>query len=240
MSQNIESRTISEANLQEKYIERGNVVLRQEMKSLTPKCDANCAIIFFSILCILFLFFGVPILIAATKIVEFSLDYTNCISDDKGYCTLNFSLDKTIPQPVFLYYEINNFYMNHRDFVKSRSFPQLRGDIHVDSSNNSKCEGARYIHEIFDNDTSRYFTYTGHPLKGDDYANPCGLIAKSFFNDSEYTLVNSKNFSIDIDDTDIANEYDRKYMFKRHQDSALKQWMDVENRKNIPVVNKYF
>jgi hypothetical protein len=231
MSQNVESRTLSEANLQEKYIERGNIILRQEMRSLTPKCDANCAIIFFSTLSIIFFLFGVPILVAANKIVDFSLDYTNCISDEKGYCTLNFTLSKTIPQPVFLYYEINNFYMNHRDFVKSRSFPQLRGDIHVDSSNNSKCEGARYIHEIFDNDTSKYFTYMGNPLKGDDYANPCGLIAKSFFNDSEYTLTKSDNCSIKIDDSDIANEYDRKYMFKRHQDSAMKQWMDVEDRK---------
>lgn len=35
---------------------------------------------------------------------------------------------------------------------------------------------------MFDNDTSRYKSYTGYPLKADDIANPCGLIAKNFFN----------------------------------------------------------
>ena len=36
--------------------------------------------------------------------------------------------------------------------------------------------------EMFENDTSRYKTFTGSPLKNDSFANPCGLIAKAFFN----------------------------------------------------------
>ena len=36
--------------------------------------------------------------------------------------------------------------------------------------------------EIFDNQTSKYLTYWNKTLKGDDFANPCGLHAKSFFN----------------------------------------------------------
>lgn len=35
---------------------------------------------------------------------------------------------------------------------------------------------------MFDNDESKYQTYWGKPLKGDDYADPCGLVAKSLFN----------------------------------------------------------
>jgi hypothetical protein len=51
-----------------------------------------------------------------------------------------------------------------------------------DSSGNTKCAGAKYMSEMFDNNTSKYKTYTGLPLNGDDLANPCGLIAKSMFN----------------------------------------------------------
>ena len=36
--------------------------------------------------------------------------------------------------------------------------------------------------EMFDNDTSKYKSYSGYQLKVNDVANPCGLIAKSFFN----------------------------------------------------------
>jgi hypothetical protein len=36
--------------------------------------------------------------------------------------------------------------------------------------------------EIFNNDSSKYISITGEKLSGDDYAYPCGLIAKAFFN----------------------------------------------------------
>jgi len=125
--------------------------------------------------------------------------------------------------------------MNHRDFVRSRSFPQFRGDLHVDSSNNSRCEGKRYVSQIFNNDTSLYFSWNRKPLKGTDFANPCGLIAKSYFNDTDFLVTNSIGENFAIDDSNIANEYDKKYMFKRHEDSENIQWIDVENR-NIKIL----
>ena len=91
-------------------------------------------------------------------------------------------IDTEVVGPIFLYYEIQGFYINHKEFVKSRLYPQLRGEEHVDKFNNSICAGAQYIYQIFNNDTSKYFTKWGQPLQGNDYANPCGLIAKSMFN----------------------------------------------------------
>jgi len=89
-----------------------------------------------------------------------------------------------MPGPVYVYYEIHNFYMNHRDFVKSRDFGQMRGEYNINERDKSfsRCEGAQYMYEMFDNDTSKYKSYTNKTLKGEDFANPCGLIAKSFFN----------------------------------------------------------
>jgi hypothetical protein len=77
---------------------------------------------------------------------------------------------------------LHNFFANHRDFASSREFSQIRGEEHFTSANNTKCSGARYIYEIFNNDTSKYKTFTGKPLKPTDFANPCGFVAKSFFN----------------------------------------------------------
>jgi hypothetical protein len=122
--------------------------------------------------------------------------------------------------------------MNHRDFVKSRNYPQLRGEVHVDSSNNSKCQGARYMSEIFDKDESKYITAWNVKLQNDSFANPCGLIAKSFFNDS-YTLYDPNGQEITINETDIAQEYDKKYMFKRNVNYTSLQWIDVENGNKL-------
>ena len=49
-------------------------------------------------------------------------------------------------------------------------------------------------------------------------ASPCGLIAKSIFNDT-YTITNSANKSFTISDKDIAWPADREYKFKRPANS---------------------
>ena len=67
--------------------------------------------------------------------------------------------------PVFLYYSLTNYYQNHRRYVKSRNYQQLRGE-----------------------DQSYWSLYRGDctPFVGNSsisklYA-PCGAIANSMFN----------------------------------------------------------
>jgi len=129
--------------------------------------------------------------------------------------------------------------MNHRDFVKSRIYPQLRGEVYINSRNNSECSGAILMNEMFHNDESKYVSVGGRKMSGDEYANPCGLIAKSFFNDT-YQLYKDKSDSnnlnfyeknIFINESEIAKIYDKKYMFKNHIDYMQNQWIDVTNGK---------
>jgi hypothetical protein len=192
---------------------KGNIIFRQELRSLTPKCDPKCAMIFNAILILIFFIFGIPILISANNIIEYPKEYTNCkLNED---CNIEIKVDEVMKAPIYLYYELNNFYMNHRDFVKSRSYPQLRGEVHDDSKTAKRCQGASLVSEMFDKDVSKYKTWTGKPLKGDDFANPCGLIAKSYFTDT-YKLFDSKGVAININDKNISNDYDKTYMFKRY------------------------
>ncbi len=81
--------------------------------------------------------------------------------------------------PIYLYYTLSDFNSNHRDYAKSRSYPQLRNK--TDSSDYRKCEGAKTVMELFDNQTSLYRTPWNYSLIGDDVANPCGLAAKAYF-----------------------------------------------------------
>lgn len=77
-------------------------------------------------------------------------------------CTVEFDIKDEIEGPVYVYYELENFYQNHRRYVKSRSDAQLRGDEVPDSKLMDSCD----------------------PLwqKDGKTLNPCGLIANSMFN----------------------------------------------------------
>lgn len=88
------------------------------------------------------------------------------------------------------------------------------------------------MYEMFDNDTSKYQTYWKKPLNATDFANPCGLVAKSFFNDT-YNMTDPQGISVYIDQTGIANYYEAKKFYNRWDNYSDVQWMDVENEHFI-------
>lgn len=48
------------------------------------------------------------------------------IKTNDNKCKITLDIKEEMEPPVNLYYSLTDFYLNHRDFVKSRSFPQLR------------------------------------------------------------------------------------------------------------------
>lgn len=94
----------------------------------------------------------------------------------------------------------------------------------------------------------KYQTVDGTILPGDAPANPCGLVAKSYFTDSYMvskgprTDALTPNNNITINDTNIAWESDRLYKFKRlnlpGDQWKSHQWIDVTDGKII-LINKY-
>ena len=85
-------------------------------------------------------------------------------------CHVQFQIPDTLQPPVLLYYQLTNFYQNHRRYVKSFDQDQLSGTaVSADSINGSDCS----------------------PLEGEVATDgtwkpywPCGLIANSRFNDT--------------------------------------------------------
>lgn len=78
-------------------------------------------------------------------------------------------------------------------------------------------------------------------LEPDWPAIPCGLVAKSVFNDT-YELYDSNNKRIAIDETNIAWSSDIQYKFKNLDDKSLPepyksykdvQWLDMQNEHFI-------
>lgn len=92
-------------------------------------------------------------------------------------CQLKFTLEKDMKAPIFVFYELHNFYQNHRRYIRSKSSTQLAGTEISSSDASSSCDPVYLMKHLGINKS-----WGGFPLKDDDVANPCGLIAKSVFN----------------------------------------------------------
>lgn len=80
-------------------------------------------------------------------------------------------------------------------------------------------------------------------LDPDQVAIPCGLIAKSVFNDT-YLLNRYEDFrdagKVTIDDSDIAWKSDVDFKFKNQPGEWEKeQWTDISDRKFLTKYNSY-
>lgn len=127
-----------------------------------------------------------------------------------GLCTVRFKPDVDLPNP-FLYFRLEHFYANHRTFVKSRSYEQLRGKD-LASGQLAKCDPI-----IYESDLKDWISHTDvltSPVVlspesfRDRVANPCGLVAKYHFSDEIISLKETytHNDPFLINETSIASK----------------------------------
>jgi len=119
-----------------------------------------------------------------------------------------------------MYYELENFYGSHRNYVKSRSYYQLRG---ITGKSISDCSPIKENEDI----STTLKNLNNVLLDKDADANPCGLIAKYLFTDT-YTLAKSGT-PVSIDDSKISHSVDRNSRFKRPSNYKDIQWHDTED-----------
>lgn len=149
------------------------------------------------------------------------LNLTNLI--ESNICEVKFTLFELMNPPINVYYELDNFYQNHRRFIKSQSSAQLEGKILNTSEIKLDCDPIVTVKDLGINKT-----FGGYLLSDDAPANPCGLFPRAFFNDS-FELLNHTNNSIYINETGIAWESDKSYRFKLPINADRIQWINVTN-----------
>lgn len=110
--------------------------------------------------------------------------------------------------PVYVYYQLDNFYQNHRRYVKSRSFDQLNGK-YLTADKLNDCDPIKLNKDIGLNLPA---VKPGVILKPEDPAIPCGLVAKSVFTDKYALYLDTEE--IKINQTGISWESDRLWKFK--------------------------
>ncbi|KAK3004510.1 hypothetical protein RJ639_017960 [Escallonia herrerae] len=125
----------------------------------------------------------VPDLFKSNKVV-----YIKDMSIHKN-CSRHLKVHKHMKAPIFIYYQLDNYYQNHRRYVKSRSDQQL-------------------LHGLQHNDTSSCTpeeSSNGLPIV------PCGLIAWSLFNDT-YSFSRGTH-KLRVNRKNIAWKSDRNHKF---------------------------
>jgi len=205
---------------------------QQILRAWQPVPTLLSTVIIFIVIGIIFIAFGVALLILSNDIVEVKFQYDGAtpIQNPPTSYTIPFTITETMKAPVFVYYELDNFYQNHRRYLKSRDSDQLNGELRtVDQL--SDCDPI-----VTNRDGGFTVAWDGvTPLNLDAPANPCGLVAKSLFNDDFGTNIQNTDTgtSYDIDETGIAWESDVKNKFKAPPNANTIQWTDSTNEHFI-------
>ncbi|EAL69237.1 hypothetical protein DDB_G0276567 [Dictyostelium discoideum AX4] len=179
---------------------------QQRLKAWEPILTPGPVIIAFIVIGIVFIPIGAAIINSSNKVLEHVIRYDdnpNCQLGQK--CTINYTLPTEMESPVYLYYKLDNFYQNHRRYVKSRNDDQLRGIEVTDFSKLKDCEPL--ITTDGSEDVNKILV-------------PCGLIANSVFNDS-ISLADASGNLINLTKKGIAWQSDIDKKFKNYPENGV-------------------
>ncbi|KAL8171262.1 hypothetical protein V2J09_023066 [Rumex salicifolius] len=190
----------------QKEFQETQIFTQQELPACKPILTPGWVIVAFIAVSCVFIPVGITSLNASSEVTEIVMRYDmDCVppayskdliayiqsSKTNKSCSLTLNIPKKMKAPVFVYYQLDDYYQNHRRYVKSRNDKQIRNKGDENSTNNCSPE------ERIGNNRSAIV--------------PCGLIAWSMFNDTYKFSVNDG--SIPVQKKGIAWESDVKHKF---------------------------
>lgn len=143
------------------------------------------------------------------------------VIQNQTQCVIQFTIPTDVEPPVLFYYQLTNFYQNHRRYVKSLSTSQLTGTALSNSSiKGSACDPLTTDHNGF-----AYY--------------PCGLIANSLFNDtfSSPALLNPSGSTESDSNQAIPYEMKNNSGIAWSSDKALYGTTDYKFDQVVPPPN---
>ena len=190
------------------------------LSSWTPVPSWTKTIAILLICGILLIIFGIILCIIDSAIVEVKVRYDNqCSIGDE--CTVKVTIPEEMKAPVFVYYELTNFYQSHRRYLTSKSSSQLKGEEISLGDAESSCSPM-----VKNKDLGQTKAYkSGIDLDPEAVAIPCGLGAVTMFRDT-FSLLTPGNAAITINEKDITWDGEIGNKFKNFD--LTKQWMDME------------
>ncbi|KAL8045617.1 hypothetical protein ABFX02_08G126100 [Erythranthe guttata] len=177
---------------------------QQSLPACKPVLSPPFVISVFFVVGLIFIPIGIVALHASRSVVEIVYRYDGeCVpepyrSNKLAYikddsisknCSKSLKIPKHMKAPIYIYYQLDNYYQNHRRYVKSRSDKQLLHGLKYHDASSCHPEDANH----------------GHPIV------PCGLIAWSLFNDT-YSFSRGV-VDLKVNRKNIAWKSDREHKF---------------------------
>ena len=223
----------NEENIEQKYEELKNSKFKQaKLPGWRPVSSIKKTTIIFFVFGGIFIILGIITLIVCNQVEEVSVRYDDRCKKNEN-CTITFNIEEKMEKTIMIYYELKGFYQNHRRYVKSKSDDQLNGKYISLAEMKDKQDCDPVITNADMNKTRAYDN--SRDLDPNDIAIPCGLIAKSFFNDNytNWTIIKKneepENFS--PNEEGIASEADKEIKYKNYNLSL--QWINMTDEHFI-------
>jgi len=163
---------------------------QQTLPAWRPVPTAMSTMFTFSIFSVIFLAIGIVLYVMSDQIIEIEARYDDKCHDklrktsngNPVKCKVTFpTIENEIEGPIYVFYQLDNFYQNHRRYVKSRDNEQLAGKYKEVESLKSTCDPIYKVEHLWSNQQKNT---KGVKLDNQSPAIPCGLVAKSVFNDT--------------------------------------------------------
>jgi len=157
--------------------------MQQKMSASEFEVTASSMLPVLFFIAIVFIPMGIVFLTADSKVLEKTVEYTDCqqYACDSNYnplsgskskcCHVYFELSEEYMGQAYMYYKLENFFQNHLYYIRSKDDQQLNGDI--SSTLSANCKDPYKTRTIQQGNTSQTFNIA-----------PCGAIPNSLFNDT--------------------------------------------------------
>jgi hypothetical protein len=189
-------------------------------KSYKPQPSIKTAIIVLAFLGVVFIVIGAVLVYYGNQIREFrgKVEW----KEKKSIQNVDVDVDKEMKKPVFVYYEISNYFQNRRKYLQSISYKQLKGNEISRVEADKQCHHADIKQLLIKRYQESKINIPED--KDDEVAVPCGIVAKSYPN----IIITSKDY--EIVDENISWDYEKEHRFKNNDKKV--NWTDIENGKN--------
>jgi len=194
---------------------------QQRLKAWQPILTPAWTIPFYIAAGAFFLVMGLLLVYAASGVVEYTYDYTDEPVDNNNVGHFDLHIDEDLAPPIWIYYQLEGFYQNHRRYVKSYDPSQLS---EADAPKTTKAE---------------LQTCDPATTLGGRVMYPCGLVARSLFNDS-YVLLRQEDagwvrMGIDDEAENIAWSADLNGKYRNVDPEGV----DSQGRQHQEVLNMW-
>mgnify|MGYP002625652355 CR=1 FL=1 len=172
---------MNDQEFKEKYEKlKNSKFYQQKMFGWRPLPTISCITIIFVCFAIFFIIMGIIILVFTSQVKEVIVRYDTGKTSpniDPETCYLDITINEEMKKPIMIYYQVDGVIQNHRFYMDSKSDKQLKGeDVSLDDLKKDRiCESAL---------TKGEMKYESNNQQDNELAEPCGLIAKTYFNDN--------------------------------------------------------